>query len=248
MGMLVWQDMPSGDRSTLIALTRRKKALFMRGVDSTDRIEVRRTESSKRVYFREWEGILRRLRPFASVVVWVPFNEGWGQFDTEQVAAFTKIQGGGDRLVDSASGWNDLGAGDLNDVHNYRKLAKSWASSPVPRDARRAKVLGEFGGLSLSVPGHRWNESQPLWGYTIARSSEELKGLYSTLMRHIRSLVCKEAVSAVVYTQLTDVETEVNGYVTCDRAVEKLPAQFLVDEHRGVQEAWKRCVASRVTV
>jgi len=144
----------------------------------------------------------------------VPFNEGWGQHDTEQYVQWIK-QRDPSRLVNNASGWTDKGVGDVSDVHSY--------PAPIrpPLEDKRAAVLGEFGGLGLPLEGHTWIEKGN-WGYRSYKSQEELGQAYRDLMYQLRILV-GEGLAAAIYTQTTDVEIEVNGMLTYDRAVIKLP-------------------------
>ncbi len=188
LGLLVWQDMPSGEN---------------RGPD------VR----------REFESELCRIvdarRNHPSIVMWVPFNEGWGQYDTERIATWLKSYDP-TRLVDEASGWTDRGSGDVADVHAYPGPAIP------PNDRRRARVLGELGGLGLPLEGHTWLDRDN-WGYRSFTDTAALGRAYLALLRQLRYLE-GEGLAAAVYTQTTDVEIEVNGIMTYDRAVVKLPA------------------------
>jgi hypothetical protein len=187
-GILVWQDMPSGDN------------------------EGPEAESG---FASELGAVVTALRNHPSIVMWVPFNEGWGQHDTEGYADRVKHMDPS-RLVDNASGWTDSGVGDVLDIHRY---PGPGAPSEL---GLRAGVLGEFGGLGLPLAGHTWVEEDN-WGY---RSYETLEGLnqaYADLLTQLRPLI-GEGLAAAVYTQTTDVEVEVNGIMTYDREVVKLDA------------------------
>jgi hypothetical protein len=188
LGMLVWQDMPSGDNNT---------------------------EAGKKEFEEELHNMIDALRNHPSIVMWVPFNEGWGQHDTERYVAWLK---GYDpsRLVNNATGWTDKHVGDVVDVHAYPGPAMP------PVEATRAAVLGEFGGLGLPLAGHTW-VAQNNWGYRSFTSQETLGAAYKDLIGQLRLLIA-EGLSASVYTQTTDVEVEVNGLMTYDRAVIKAPA------------------------
>jgi hypothetical protein len=154
-----------------------------------------------------------------AVIVWVLFNEGWGQYDTQRLTQHLKALDPS-RLVDSASGWTDMRVGDVVDIHNY-----PGPSSPAP-ELRRAAVLGEFGGLGLVVEGHCWS-SKRRWGYRMEPDSQGLADAYSRLLRQISLLHDARGLSAAVFTQTTDVETECNGLVSYDRAVAKLDLAVL---------------------
>jgi beta-galactosidase/beta-glucuronidase len=207
LGLLVWQDMPSGDRSI--------------GPKDAD---LKRTPASVKIYEEELKHMIDGLRNYPSIVMWVVFNEGWGQFDTARITAWTKKYDPS-RLVDCASGWTDRGVGDVHDIHVY-----PGPGSPKP-EAKRAAVLGEFGGLGLKVDGHTWE--QKTWGYRGASSKEDLTRKYEKLLDGVYKLKDKSGLSAVVYTQTTDVETEANGLLTYDRAVVKVDLDRVAAVNKG---------------
>jgi hypothetical protein len=157
--------------------------------------------------------------------MWVVFNEGWGQHDTERYVAKVKEMDPG-RLVSGASGWHDKEVGDILDIHRYPGPA-----APEPQ-ADRASVLGEFGGLGLGVDGHTW--TQETWGYRGTESSEELTQRYERLLRGVWGYKESHGLSAAVYTQTTDVETECNGLMTYDRAVTKVDIARVSAANRGL--------------
>jgi hypothetical protein len=160
--------------------------------------------------------------------MWVVFNEGWGQYATERLAQDVKRLDPR-RLVCAASGWHDLpGAGDVHDIHAY-----PGPRAPEP-EAGRAAVLGEFGGLGLPIPGHLW-QAERNWGYRNLKSGEELLAGYRGLAEKLRPLIARPGLSAAVYTQLTDVESEVNGLMTYDRAVLKVDAEALARIHEELR-------------
>jgi len=195
LGLLVWQDMPSGDRS----------------ISPQDDDIVRSTASASQ-YYLELERMITSHFNHPSIVMWVPFNEGWGQFESGKVVDFIR---GLDptRLVNQASGWTDRGGGDVVDWHRYPGPA-----SPAP-EALRAAVLGEFGGLGLKITGHMWTEEN--WGYQKMDDMAGLQKRYEQLWMQVWELQEKNGLSAAVYTQTTDVETEANGLMTYDREVIK---------------------------
>jgi len=143
----------------------------------------------------------------------VPFNEGWGQYDTPRIVDWIKSYDPS-RLVDNASGWTDQKCGDVIDVHSYPGPAMA------PPEARRASVLGEFGGLGLPVAGHTWIDKDN-WGYATFPDQKALTAEYVRRLRALRPLIA-QGLSAAVYTQTTDVEIECNGWLTYDRAVWKI--------------------------
>jgi len=205
-GVLVWQDMPSGNNET---------------------------SGGREEFARELERVVDALRNHPSIVMWVPFNEGWGQHDTEAAAGWLKAHDP-TRLVNPASGWTDEGGGDVVDIHRYPGPAAPppealprWAPPPrrypdgLPAFPEiRVPVLGEFGGLGLPLPDHTWVEEEN-WGYRSFENLEDLNRAYRDLLFQLRPLV-GEGLAAAVYTQTTDVEVEVNGVMTYDRKVTKL--------------------------
>jgi len=148
-----------------------------------------------------------------SIIMWVVFNENQGQHDTEALVAEVKSLDPS-RLVNNASGNDDKNCGDVIDKHSY-----PGPDSPKPEE-QRAAVLGEFGGLGLPVDGHTW--SQKTWGYAGTKNIEDLTGGYEKLLAKARELNATAGLSAVIYTQLTDVETECNGLLTYDREINKV--------------------------
>jgi hypothetical protein len=156
-------------------------------------------------------------------VAWVPFNEGWGQHDTDAVLKHVK-QLDPSRLVDGPSGWEDRGYGDLKDMHMY----PGPGMFPVLTD--RVSVLGEFGGLGLPVPEHLWWDKRN-WGYQTFTERAKLQAAYEGLIEKLEPLV-KQGLAAAIYTQTTDVEGEVNGLMTYDRKVVKFDAARLAELHR----------------
>ena len=145
--------MPSGDRH------------LRRGEDDTER-----TDESAGIYRRELEALISTHLNHPSIVAWVPFNEGWGQFDTDEILAWTKARDRS-RLVDGPSGWEDRGSGDILDIHQYP------GPTMPPLDPARAAVLGEFGGLGLPLEGHLWWDKRN-WGYRTYQSVAELTTAY----------------------------------------------------------------------
>ncbi|MBN2579638.1 MAG: glycoside hydrolase family 2 [Pirellulales bacterium] len=212
LGLLVWQDMPSTDG-------------FIRGKDP----DLKRPVEAADQYRTELRAMIDLCRNAPCVVMWVPFNEGWGQFDTKGITRWIK-EYDPTRLVNSASGWTDRGVGDVNDVHAYP------GPKMAPVEADRASVLGEFGGLGLPLEGHLWWNKKN-WGYRNMKTRAELAKAYGKLMARLRPLV-EKGLAAAVYTQTTDVEGEVNGLMTYDRAVLKIDAEKLRKMHETLKTPW----------
>jgi beta-galactosidase/beta-glucuronidase len=202
-GILVWQDMPSGGNSP-----HWQSHQFFDGREAT------RPPESDNNFRQEWREIMDFLKPYPSVAVWVPFNEAWGQFKTEEIAQWTKSHDPS-RLVNPASGGNHyLDAGDMIDLHNYPQPAMYLVNS------EKANVLGEYGGIGLALEGHLWQPDKN-WGYVQYKNSKEVTDEYIKFAEILKSLI-KRGFSAAVYTQTTDVEGEVNGLMTYDRKAVKL--------------------------
>lgn len=202
MGIIVWQDMPSGDKNPQW----QNKKYF-------DGTELKRTPESEAHYRKEWKEIMDCLYSYPCIGVWIPFNERWGQFKTEEIVEWTK-QYDPSRSVNPASGGNHYTCGDMLDLHNY----------PAPEmylyDAQRATVLGEYGGIGLVLKDHLW-EPDRNWGYIRFNSSKEVTDEYVKYAQQLYDLIPR-GFSGGVYTQTTDVEIEVNGLMTYDRKVIKV--------------------------
>jgi beta-galactosidase/beta-glucuronidase len=214
-GMLLWQDMPSGDLGNG---WENHPGVIDRATDQ------KRTPESEGYYRKEWDKIMTSLYNFPSIVVWVPFNEAWGQFKTKEITDWT-IQKDPTRLVNSASGGNFTQDGHIVDLHNYPRPAMP---DPELFGAKRILVLGEFGGLGLPLTGHLWQERDN-WGYQNFKSADSLFSRYATFMDRMAELI-PMGLSAAVYTQTTDVEGEVNGFITYDRKVIKVEPKKLKKE------------------
>lgn len=222
IGMLVWQDMPSGDMGNRWEV---RPGVIREGVEKV------RTPESEAIFKTEWKEIINEFRFFPSIVVWVPFNEAWGQFKTSEIVQLTR-ELDPSRLINSASGGNfemdgSAVAGDILDLHNY--------PDPVMPDPKlfgekSILVLGEFGGLGLPLEGHTWQQKNN-WGYQSFSSAEELKARYTSLIEDLASYIPR-GLAAAVYTQTTDVEIETNGLMTYDRQVIKIPLEELKKVHQ----------------
>jgi hypothetical protein len=198
LGLLVWQDMPSGNSA--------------------------KSDESKKQYEAELAAMIAAFRNHPSIIMWVVFNEGWGQYDTERLTAWTK-QTDPSRLVNNASGWTDKNAGDVHDIHSYPN------PKCPPIEETRAAVLGEFGGLGLAIPGHTWKKEH--WGYQGMADAEQLTSRYEAILKTVWELKDDPGLCAAVYTQITDVEIECNGLLTYDRAVIKTDIERVAAVNRG---------------
>lgn len=202
LGIIVWQDMPSGDRGP--------EWQMRKHFDGTEK---KRSAESEACYRKEWKEIMDYLYSYPCIGTWVPFNEAWGQFKSPEIAEWTK-QYDPTRLVNPASGGNHYTCGDILDLHNY----------PAPDlflyDAQRATVLGEYGGIGMALKDHLWVPDRN-WGYVQFNSAAEVTKEYVNYANILYDLIPR-GFSAAVYTQTTDVEVEVNGLMTYDRKVIKV--------------------------
>lgn len=216
LGMLVWQDMPS----TTYGDNKWGNHAYGTGTDS------KITQEGKDNYYSEWGEIIQDFKVFPCIVSWVPFNEAWGQFDTEAVVQFTRAQDP-TRLINYASGGNfERCSGDILDLHNY----------PHPEmylyDSDYINVLGEYGGIGWPVEGHLWQPDRN-WGYIQFKSADEVLDVYEKYADMLIKLI-DDGFAAAIYTQTTDVEIEVNGLMTYDRKVVKLDMERLNAINRRV--------------
>jgi beta-galactosidase/beta-glucuronidase len=214
LGILVWQDMPSGDRTF---------RWDMRNYYEGE--ELQRSKESEINFRKEWKEIIDFTSPHPCIVVWVPFNEAWGQFKTKEIVEWTKSYDPS-RLVNPASGGNHFHTGDILDLHKY----------PSPEmflyDGSRVTVLGEYGGIGLPMQGHLWQPDRN-WGYVQFKNSKEVTDEYIKYAEELKKLI-KAGFSAAVYTQTTDVEGEVNGLMTYDRKMIKIEESRIRDKNREI--------------
>lgn len=198
LGLLVWQDMPNGDRPA-----------------TASRKEIQRRPDSAQEFEQELNKMIVGRGNHPCIVNWVLFNQGWGQYDTARLTDMVKKLDPS-RLVTSASGWYDMGTGDINDLHAYPGPA-------VPeQDGKRACVEGECGGLGLVAKGHLWGGITP-WDTTFYNNASDLTDAYAGLISRLKTFKEKNGLAGAVITQLTDVEMDMDGFVSYDRAVVKMP-------------------------
>ena len=217
LGMIVWQDMVNGGTSyNMPWVCYMPTALPFLGRKIKDNLYhmfSRKSEEGRKAWEEECRQTIGHLYNVPSISTWVPFNEAWGQFDAERIANDVKTQDA-TRTVDHASGWFDQKAGDFNSVHNYfRKLR-------VEKDEKRAFVISEYGGYACHVKGH--SSVERIFGYKKFDTPEELSKAYKELYEGQVLPLVEKGLSGVVYTQLSDIEEEVNGLITYDRKVIKI--------------------------
>ncbi|MBQ6576801.1 MAG: beta-galactosidase [Bacteroidales bacterium] len=222
LGIMVWQDMPSITDSRFNVWATR---------DYTSGTDWDAPKSARDTYYKEWGEIIDQLKFHPSIVVWVPFNEAWAQFETEKAVSFTKAKDPS-RLVNPASGGNFVeGLGDILDNHHYPN-PEMYVTNPD-----LVNVLGEYGGIGLPLEGHLWQADRN-WGYVQYKNGEEVLSEYSKFADQLISLI-GEGCAAAVYTQTTDVEIEVNGLMTYDRKVVKMDEGRLREINKKIISAQK---------
>lgn len=202
IGMLVWQDMPSGDNNW-----GRKYKNYMR--DYVDNIEVENlvTIKARENYKKEWGEIIDALYSHPCIVMWIPFNEGWGQFETQKIAEWTKFRDPS-RILNPASGGNFYHTGEVLDQHHYP------APSMHLYDPSKVNVVGEYGGIGYAVKGHLWQEGDNFGYEALMKNQQETTSKYIEYLEMLKKL---DKYSGAVYTQFSDVEGEINGLNTYDR-------------------------------
>lgn len=216
LGIVVWQDMVNGGSyykhwfvtygATLLSWLR----IPMR--DVYPRLLSREAKAGRLEFIREMKETIRLLGNHPSIAAWVIFNEGWGQFQTEDMTRIVRRLDP-NRLIDQASGWFDQGGGDFSSLHNY------FFKLFIRPERERASVLSEFGGYSYREPSHCAKEK--LYGYGICKNKKDLEKRFLERWQGVRNLI-PQGLSASIYTQWTDVEEEVNGVFTYDREVRKI--------------------------
>jgi hypothetical protein len=224
IGILVWQDMPSGDMGNRWEV---RPGVIREGMYKE------RTADSEGIFKTEWTEIMNEFKFFPSIIAWVPFNEAWGQFKTTEIVNLTKKLDP-TRLINSASGGNfemegsDV-VGDMLDLHNY---PDPIMPDPAIFGKNKLMILGEFGGLGLPVEGHTWLNKDN-WGYQSFTSKEDLQARYKKLMVDLKKLI-PLGLAGAIYTQTTDVEIETNGLMTYDRKIVKFDENFLKEIHSSL--------------
>ncbi len=236
LGMLVWQDMVNGGTSYHMKFVCVLPNFWMKSgrliKDNKYRAFSRQDEEGRREYYRELKAMTACLYNHPCIAAWVPFNEGWGQFDAAKASALVKRLDPG-RLVDEASGWFDQGGGDMYSIHNYwRKFrCRPW------RD--RVTALTEYGGYSWRIEGHSY--CSEVYGYRKYDSMEALTNGYKRLWEREIIPAVRKGLGGTVYTQLSDIEEEVNGILTYDRKIVKLKPDTVLGLNRRLYEEFRKC-------
>lgn len=220
-GIVVWQDMPSGDYDNGQPWDDWGHSYY-RGP-----VVCKRSQESINNYYKEWGEIIDQFGVFGCIASWIPFNEAWGQFNTWSVVNWTKDRDPS-RLINPASGGNLYCCGDILDVHNY----------PEPKcfftDPDRVMVMGEYGGIGYPIAEHSWVKSDKNWGYVKFSDKKEVTDTYIKYAQMLIDLMNNHGYSGAIYTQTTDCETEVNGIMTYDRRVVKMQEERITAVNRQV--------------
>lgn len=236
IGMLVWQDMVNGGSKYYMKFTCIMPNLWMpfgRLVkDNKYWAFSRRDKAGRHQYYKELREMTAHLYNVPSIAAWVPFNEGWGQFDAVKVTAKVKKMDTS-RLIDEASGWFDQGGGDMHSIHNY------WRRLKVKPKKDRVVALTEYGGYSQRIEGHSF--CSEVYGYRIYNTKEELTAGFKGLIKRDIIRGIRNGLSAAVYTQVSDVEEEVNGLLTYDRDIVKMEEETVKQLNRKIYEEFERC-------
>ncbi len=231
IGMLVWQDMPNGGgeiNSLFATYMPNVSDWFARHVKDSHYWLFGRTDAEGRAqYYRDLSGMIRQLEGHPSIAVWVPFNEGWGQFDAAKATSLIRRMDH-TRLVNEACGWFDQRGGDMYSIHNYFKRLR------VKPQKDRVVALTEFGGYAYPVPGHLACEKE--FGYQKYKSKEDLTANYRRLWNRDVFPNLTRGLSAAIYTQTSDIEEEINGIFTYDRDEVK----FVENELRAINTELER--------
>ena len=219
IGMLVWQDMINGGGDYKAMTITSPLVTGIHFNDHHYQWFARQDEQGREQYRRELDEMIRHLYNAVSIAMWVPFNEGWGQFDAgDAVQRILKLDA--TRTIDHASGWHDQKIGDIKSLHVYFRKYRFKQDKLL-----RAVVLSEFGGYNFRVNGHCFNEKD--FGYKRFETTDALLEAYRNLYENEILPAKRQGLCATVYTQLTDVEDELNGLITYDRKVVKMPMEAL---------------------
>jgi len=236
LGMLVWQDMINGGReyhmNFVCALPNKIMWTGHFIKDHMYRAFARQDKQGREDYYIELKGMIDCLYNFPSIAAWVPFNEGWGQFDAGEASRRVR-KWDPSRLIDEASGWFDQFGGDMFSIHNY------WRPLKI-KPKRRVVALTEYGGYSCRMAGHSFCEE--IYGYRDYKNSKDLTAGYKGLIERDILPNIKNGLSAVIYTQVSDVEEEVNGILTYDRECLKLDVDTVKELNRRIYQEFDACI------
>ena len=241
LGLIVWQDFVSGGapmKSWYVTYLANALLPILRhfpDVGLFRHLLSRPNEASRTLFLREMSDTVNTLYHHPCIALWVPFNEGWGQFDARQVTEILRRMDA-TRLIDQASGWFDQGGGDVYSMHNYFYPLKV-------RKHRRVTALTEYGGIAYPMPGHCTHEKS--YGYGTAESREDLTARYRQLQLETVLPQLQKGLSALVYTQVSDVEEEINGIFTYDREEVKPDETAVREINAALAAEFARCTRKK---
>lgn len=234
LGMIVWQDMPNGGGEyNLLHVMYLTNVFGWYGRTIKDKYYgafARKDEAGRRQYYEDLKGMVEQLYNHPSIAVWVPFNEGWGQFDAVKATALIKTVDNS-RLINEACGWFDQKGGDMYSIHNYLRKLK------VKPQKDRVVALTEFGGYAFPIPGHMACERE--FGYKHYKSKEELTDNYIRLWEEEIYSNLQNGLSSAIYTQTSDIEEEINGLMTYDREENKFVEEKLKKAHEKLYKIFE---------
>ena len=234
LGMIVWQDMPNGGGNyNLLHVMYLTNVFPWYGRTIKDNhygMFARKDENGRKQYYKDLKGMVEQLYNYPSIAVWVPFNEGWGQFDATKATELIRSLDD-TRLVNEACGWFDQKGGDMYSIHNYLRKLK------VKPQKDRVVALTEFGGYAFPIPGHMACEKE--FGYKHYKTKEELTANYKRLWEEEIYPNLEKGLSSTIYTQTSDIEEEINGLMTYDREENKFVEEELKMLHRRLFEAFE---------
>ena len=237
LGMVVWQDMPNGGGEyNLLHVMYMTNVLSCYGriiKDNHYGLFARKDEAGRKQYYEDLKGMVEQLYNYPSIAVWVPFNEGWGQFDATKATALIKTVDNS-RLINEACGWFDQKGGDMYSIHNYLRKLK------VKPNKDRVVALTEFGGYAFPIPGHMACEKE--FGYKHYKTKEELTANYRRLWEEEVYPNVAKGMCSTIYTQTSDIEEEINGLMTYDREENKFMEEELKEIHAKLYRVFEEMV------
>ncbi len=237
LGMVVWQDMPNGGGEyNLLHVMYMTNVLSCYGriiKDNHYGLFARKDEAGRKQYYEDLKGMVEQLYNYPSIAVWVPFNEGWGQFDATKATALIKTVDNS-RLINEACGWFDQKGGDMYSIHNYLRKLK------VKPNKDRVVALTEFGGYAFPIPGHMACEKE--FGYKHYKTKEELTANYRRLWEEEVYPNVAKGMCSTIYTQTSDIEEEINGLMTYDREENKFMEAELKEIHKKLYRVFEEMV------
>lgn len=235
LGMIVWQDMPNGGGEyNLLHVMYLTNVFSWYGriiKDSHYGMFARKDSDGRNQYYKDLEGMVKQLYNYPSIAVWVPFNEGWGQFDARMATQLIKTVDNS-RLINEACGWFDQKGGDMYSIHNYLRKLK------VKPQANRVVALTEFGGYAFPIQGHMACEKE--FGYKHYKTKEELTANYRRLWEEEIYPNLEKGLSSTIYTQTSDIEEEINGLMTYDREENKFIESVLKELHEKLYQEFEK--------